>query len=229
MKKELEKYKNDALSNADTEGVENKILTAIITEEQRQKWSTLLTENGIERTLKTNVNALKTVSIWRYAIGIAASVLIVAGIWWTNSDNSSSVDTLTDRYLTDYFADPTTRSSTSSDNEAWATAKKAYSQHQFEIVAQNIEALPNPNDEQIFYKSLSYLYQKSPDFDKSSAGFTQLMQKNDNYSHEAQWYYALLLIKQHKTSEAISTLNEVIQKQNFYSKKAQELKNKIEK
>jgi hypothetical protein len=224
MKDLLKKYKENALSDADTEGVERAMLTTIIANEQRQKWTALLSENGIERTPKV----VRKLSILRYVMGAAASVFIVAALWWMmpKSDNLSATQ-LVDKYSTEYFADPSTRMGKADENALWSAAKQAYSKRDFATAAKNIEAIETPNDEQIFYKSLALMYQTPPDLDKSSAGFVQIMQKRENFADEAQWFYILISLKKGEKEAAISMLENMIGKQNSYSEKAAALLKKL--
>ena len=224
MKDLLKKYKENALSDADREEVERAMLETIIGNEQRQKWTTLLSENGIERTPKV----VRKLSVWRYVIGAAASVFIVAALWWTmgKSDNLSATQ-LTDKYMAEYFADPSTRMGKADENAAWSAAKQAYSKRDFATAAKNIESIEAPNDEQIFYKSLALMYQTPPDLDKSSAGFVQIMRKHENFADESQWFYILISLKKGEKEAAISMLENMIGKQNSYSEKAAALLQKL--
>lgn len=220
MKDILKKYKENTLNAADTEGVERLMLQTIIEREQRQKWTTLLSENGIERTPKT----VRKLSVWRYAIGAAATVLIAAALWFTmgRPDNESATQ-LADRYMSEHFADPSTRMGKTDENALWSTAKQAYTKGDFATAAKNIEQIEAPNDEQIFYKSLALMYQNTPDYDKSAAGFVQLMRKRENFADEAQWFYVLISLKKGEKDAAISMLENIVGKQNFYSEKAKAL------
>lgn len=223
MKDLLKKYKENALSDADTEGVERAMLQTIIANEQRQKWTALLTENGIERTPKV----VRKLSVWPYVMGAAASVFIVAALWWTMSKSDLSATQLTDKYMAEYFADPSTRMGKADENAAWSAAKQAYSKRDFATAAKNIASIEAPSDEQIFYKSLALMYQTPPDLDKSAAGFVQIMRKHENFADEAQWFYILISLKKGEKEAAISMLENMIGKQNSYSEKAAALLKKL--
>jgi hypothetical protein len=223
MKNTLKKYQNNALSDADTEGVEKQMLQTIVDNEQRQKWTALLSENGIERTPKV----VHKLSVWRYVMGAAATVFIAAALWWTmgKGDNLSATQ-LTDKYMSEQFANPSTRDVKDELSE-WSAAKQAYAKRDFAAVIKNLDGLGSPNDEQIFYKSLAYMYQTPPDLDKSSAGFVQLMRKHENFADESQWFYILISLKKGEKEAAISMLENVIGKQNFFSEKAAALLKKL--
>ncbi len=219
MKDILKKYKENALNTADTEGVERQILATIIEREQRQKWTALLSENGIERTPK----AVRKLSVWQYALGAAATVLIAASLWFTMGSDNTSATQLTDRYISERFANPSTRMGKTDEDALWSAAKQAYAKGDFAAAAKNIESIAEPNDEQVFYKSLALMYQNPPDYDKSTFGFVQLMRKRENFADEAQWFYILISLKKGEKDAAISMLENIVGKQNSYSEKAKTL------
>ncbi len=223
MKDTLKKYQNNELSDADTEGVERQMLQTVLDNEQRQKWTALLSENGIERTPKV----VRKRSVWRYVMGAAATVFIAAALWWTMGKTGDlSATQLTDKYMSEQFANPSTRDAKDELSE-WSAAKQAYAKRDFAAVIKNLDLLGSPNDEQVFYKSLAYMYQTPPDLDKSSAGFVQLMRKHENFADESQWFYILISLKKGEKEAAISMLENVIGKQNFYSEKAAVLLKKL--
>ena len=110
-----------------------------------------------------------------------------------------------------------------SEDAAWSTAKQAYAKGDFAAAAKNIESISEPNDEQVFYKSLALMYQNPPDYDKSTLGFVQLMRKRENFADEAQWFYILISLKKGEKDAAISMLENVVGKQNSYAEKAKAL------
>jgi tetratricopeptide (TPR) repeat protein len=223
MKDLLQKYKENALSEAENEAIEQKMLATITHNEQKQKWATLLSENGIERTPKV----VRKLPLMRYIMGIAATVFIAAALWWTMGKSGDlSATQLTDNYMSEQFANPSTRDAKDELSE-WSAAKQAYAKRDFAAAIKNIDAIGSPNDEQIFYKSLSFMYLTPPDLDKASEGFVQLLRKNQNFADESQWFYILIALKKGEKEAAISMLENVIGKQNSYSEKAATLLKKL--
>ena len=153
-------------------------------------------------------------------MGAAATVLIAASLWWTMGSDNTSATQLTDRYIGEHFANPSTRMDKTSEDAAWSAAKQAYAKGDFAAAAKNIVSIAEPNDEQIFYKSLALMYQNPPDYDKSALGFVQLMRKRENFADEAQWFYILISLKKGEKDAAISMLENVVGKQNSYAEKA---------
>jgi hypothetical protein len=165
--------------------------------------------------------------IWLYTIG-AATVVIAAILWWTmgKTDNLSA-EQLTDSYLSERFNNLTNQPSKSDENALWVAAKQAYTKGNFVAAANSIEGIQDPNDEQIFYKALSSMYQTPPNYDKASAGFIELMRRNVIFVNESQWFYVLISLKKGEKEAAISMLENVIGKHNAYSEKAAALLKKL--
>jgi hypothetical protein len=141
------------------------------------------------------------------------------------SDDLSATQ-LTDKYMSEQFANPSTRAVNDELSE-WTAAKQAYAKRDFAAVIKNLDALGGPNAEQIFYKSLAYMYQMPPNLDKASEGFVQLLRKNENFADEAQWFYILITLKKGEKEAVMSMLENVIGKQNAYSEKAANLLKKL--
>jgi hypothetical protein len=223
MKDLLQKYKDNALSEAENEALEQKMLATITQNEEKQKWATLLSENGIERTPKV----VRKLPVMRYIMGMAATVFIAAAVWWTMSKSGDlSATQLTDKYMSEQFANPSTRDAKDELTE-WSAAKQAFAKKDFAAAIKSLDAIGSPNDEQIFYKSLSFMYQTPPDLDKASAGFVELLRKNVNFADESQWFYILISLKKGQKEAAMSMLENVIGKQNYYSEKAAILLKKL--
>jgi hypothetical protein len=165
--------------------------------------------------------------IWLYAIG-GAAILIATVLWWRmgKTDNLSA-EQLTDSYLTERFNNLSTQPSKSDENALWVAAKQAYTKDDFVAAAKNIEGIQDPNDEQIFYKALSWMYQTPPNYDKASAGFIELMRRNVIFVNESQWFYLLISLKKGEKEACISMLENVIGKHNAYSEKAAALLKKL--
>jgi hypothetical protein len=163
----------------------------------------------------------------KYILGGLVAVLIATGLWWTmgKTDNLTSAQ-LTDKYLSEQFVNPSNGNAKEELSE-WTAAKQAYAKGDFAAVIKNLDALGGPNDEQIFYKSLAYLYQTPPNLDKSSEGFVQLLRKNVAFADESQWFYTLIALKKGEKEAVISMLENVIGKRNAYSEKAAALLKKL--
>jgi tetratricopeptide (TPR) repeat protein len=234
MKQFLTQYKNNELSSTDTEGVEKMMIEAIVKREQQQKWATLLAAEGIQRASAETTQqrtGTRTVNMWRYAVGLAASFLLVAVIWQTMGTTSKTALQLADNYMmTDRFESPSVRMGATEDTKNWDEAKNAYREAQFEKVILAIGAIPNPTTEQLFYLGLSYLYQKEPDLEKAVFYFTTNLERRDgNFKDESRWYLALTLIKMDRKEEAKNILQQLLRlgENGWKAKEAKKLLEKL--
>ena len=117
MKELLKKYQTNELNAADTEGVEKRLVEQAVERESRQKWATLLTENGIERSVAPQIAEVdaakdpvfmmaKRTSQRRLIIGIAASLALVACFWWWDVSSTSALDLANTALFNERFAAP---------------------------------------------------------------------------------------------------------------------------
>ena len=241
MKDSLKKYQNNALNAADTEGVEKRLIEQAVEREMRAKWGKLLTDNGIDKstipafsdveaseTPIVSMTAKRTVQR-RFIMGIAASLLLVAGFWWWNDGITSASDLTNAALFDERFAAPSVRMEpVNTDIKNWADAKNAYRDKHFDSAVTLIEAIPSPSVGQQFYLALSRVYADKPDFEKAAAGFKNILENGDgNFKDEARWYYALTCLKLGKNGEAKRELETIGQSQGWKSKEANELLKKI--
>jgi tetratricopeptide (TPR) repeat protein len=239
MKELLQKYQNNVLNAADTEGVEKRLVKQAVEREMRQKWGNLLAENGIERTLEPVVAetdaakdpvfmAFKKTQQRRFIMGIAASLLLVAGFWWWSAAGTTAVDLTNTALFDERFAAPSVRMGQNDDLKNWADAKDAYRDGQFDKAAKLIETLPTPNIEQQFYGALSHIYATQPNYEKAAASFKAITENpSGSFKAESWWYYALSNIKLGRPEEAKKGLEYIVKQNGWKAKQAQELLNKL--
>lgn len=230
MKQLLTEYKNNLLSTSDTEGIEKKMIDAISERELKQKWAKMLAAEGIERssadtTPVRKISGNRSIIIWRYAAGIAASFLFVAVMWQLVGSFSKTSSELADEFLqTNRFESPSVRMGTNEDTKNWEEAKNAYRDAQFEKAIAALEAIPHPSNEQLFYLGLSNLYQDSPNYEKAAYYFrSNLERRESNFKDESRWFLALSLIKMNEKAEAKVLLEQLNKKGGWKSKEAKEL------
>lgn len=229
MKELLEKYKNNELSASDTEGVEKKMLEAIVDQEQREKWMSLMAAEGMGKAYVDASMRARKGNPLKYIAGLAASILLVAMMWQLLSVPSKTVSQLADSYIqSDRFESPSVRMGTVADEKNWSDAKNAYRDAHFETAVTAVEAIPTPTTEQQFYLSLSYLYQKQVDLDKAALGFKTILTSSDgNFKDEARWFYALTLIKMNNIPAAKPFLEEILRGGGWKSQDAKILLDKL--
>ena len=239
MKDLLKKYQNNELNAADTEGVEKRLVEQAVEREMRQKWTTLLDKEGIDRSTTplsdiatdevqpTKMTAQRS-TVQRFIMGIAATLLLAVSFWWWNVDTKTALD-LTDIALkSERFAAPSVRMGQNDDLKNWADAKNAYRDAEFDKAVMLLAAIPTPTVEQQFYMSLSHLYASKPDYEKAALGFKNIIENGQgNFEAESQWFYALSCIKLGQNDAAKQSLQTLLRGQTWKSKEAQALLDKI--
>jgi hypothetical protein len=176
--------------------------------------------------LATNTAGGQKRSIWLYAV-VGVGLIVATIVWGTKGKTANlSAEQLTDKFISETFENPSVHEG-KTEPSAWIAAKQAYAKRDFAAVAQGIETIEETTDEQIFYQSLSFLYQKPPNLDKSAEGFVLLMRRNMKYADESRWFYTLIALKKGEKEAAMSMLQNVIGKRNVYSEQAAELLKKL--
>lgn len=226
-KKKLEQYKNNELPN--TEGVEQSIIREAIRHQDRAKWAQMLSEDGIQKDEKivplvTQTEENRPTLIRRlapFAVGLAATIAFLVYIY------TPSTDSFDNMILKNPKSGVEVRMGSNDEIEAWKKASAAYNNKQYEDAVKNISQITQPTSEQSFYLALSLIYQKQPDFSRSSTIFKTLVDKNDaTYVDEARWYLAYSYYKMGQKQEAQSILKSIINNKGYNYEKAQILMNK---
>lgn len=239
MKELLKKYQTNELNAADTEGIEKRLVEQAVERESRQKWASLLSENGIERSEAPIIEemdaakmpvfmAAKRTSQRRLIMGIAASLLLIACFWWWDVSSTSALDLTNVALFNERFAAPSVRMGQNDDIKNWADAKNAYRDGQFDSATQLLEAIPTPTVEQQFYLALSQIYAPKPDFENAASSFKNIVENGKgNFEAESQWYFALSCIKLGRNDEAKQSLQTLLRGQTWKAKEAQILLDKL--
>jgi TolA-binding protein len=227
-KQRLEEYKNNNLQN--TEGVEQSIIREATRMKDRDKWASMLSEDGIKRTDKVvsseKKEEIKPTIIRRlapYVLGLAAAVTILIMVM---SPSGSSFD---DMILKNPKDAVEVRMGQNEDVAAWKKAIEAYRNKQYETAAESIKLIAQPTSEQKFYLALSLIYQSNPDFTLSSFIFKDLADKHDAFfEEEARWFLAYCQFKLGQKAEAKTTLENIVKTKKYNHAKAETiLKNEL--
>ena len=225
MKEILRKYQKNELSPVHTEGVEKKLLATAIEREMRKNWASLVPKDSLETVAQKTVSKP---SILRYIMGAAASIALLAVVWQLMGSPKSATNLADGFIMEDRFTSPSVRMDTKTDEKNWADAKNAYRDGKFEAATKDIEAIPTPTTEQIFYKSLSQIYQKAPDYNKAAEGFkTVFEQGGGTFKDEARWFYALCLVKLDRKSDAKTVLEDIEKAGSWKAKEAKLILDKL--
>jgi hypothetical protein len=234
-KQRLEEYKNNSLQNGKnmegsdipntfgTEGVEQSIIREATRLKDRDKWASMLREDGIERTDKVvsleKKEENKPTIIRRFApyvLGLAAAIALLIMVL---TPSGSSFD---DMILKNQKDAVEVRMGQNEDIAAWKKAMESYRNKQYEAAAESIKLITLPTSEQKFYLALSLIYQHTPDFALSSFIFKDLADKHDAYfEEEARWFLAYSQFKLGQKAEAKATLESIVKTKGYNHAKAE--------
>jgi hypothetical protein len=223
-KQRLEEYKNNSLQNGkNTEGVEQSIIREATRLKDRDKWVSMLREDGIERTDKVvsleKKEENKPTIIRRFApyvLGLAAAIALLIMVL---TPSGSSFD---DMILKNQRDAVEVRMGQNEDIAAWKKAMESYRNKQYEAAAESIKLIALPTSEQKFYLALSLIYQSKPDFTLSSFIFKDLADKHDAYfEEEARWFLAYSQFKLGQKVEAKVTLESIVKTKGYNYAKAE--------
>jgi hypothetical protein len=223
-KQRLEEYKNNSLQNSkNTEGVEQSIIREATRLKDRDKWASMLREDGIERTDKVVSLEKKEENkptIMRrfapYVLGLAAAIALLIMVL---TPSGSSFD---DMILKNQRDAVEVRMGQNEDIAAWKKAMESYRNKQYEAAAESIKRITQPTSEQKFYLALSLIYQSKPDFTLSSFIFKDLADKHDAYfEEEARWFLAYSQFKLGQKADAKTTLESIVKTKGYNYAKAE--------
>ncbi len=230
MKKHLEKLNSNTLPNE----VKIQLEETLFSQAAKQAWKTRQAERLNEKGITPQKDIVRmapfpknrdasTVSrpiLPRWVMGIAASVALVATVWFVMPSKSDDIATV-DTYLSAHFATPSTRKDATVQPQTWVDA---YADNQFDKAAESLKQI-NPRDiEQEFYLGLSLLYAPKPNYTEAVAAFKRVSTDNNRYYQlQAQWYCALALLKVENKPEAKVFLSLVKEKNAWRAKEASAL------
>lgn len=178
--------------------------------ELKEKLETFENEEQLSKT--------RIIPLWiKRAMAMAAVLIVFFGLYQVVFNNSITADQVYLSYFEVYKAPSVARNSevTLSDNLKLAMNaydKKAYDEAVvfFNRVADKANYLTN------FYKGLSYLSLKKPNYNLALKSFESVLQNDNDYNQQALWYKGLTLLKLGETNMAMEVF-QIIKEKEFYN------------
>lgn len=225
----LDHYKQGTLTDEELETLTGELLRASFNRNRRKRWTTLLqeqyqvSENAPPLPSKT-IN--KRVLMWVGAIAAAILLLFVSTLALRNF-TSPSYEQLADVYMEEtFFINPNITKGDEDHRQLKLDAIYAYNEHDFAKAIQYYENLieqGQTEDGNYFYLALSYLYNQQH---TKAIEKLVLLDGNDRFQEEQQWFLALAYLKADQVDMAKNTLSQI--KPNMWNyNKAQKLLEKI--
>lgn len=171
----------------------------------------------------------KVVPMYKKPWAIAATVLLAAtaggGLWQMQATDPLTNDQLFAQNYEVYQLDGLVRGT--QDEEELANALQLYQNKAYENAAEVLAILNAEdidNQKVMFALANAYLNQEPPQLEKAATFFNQLIDMNTSvYVPKAQWYLALIYLKQNKLEQAKLLLTEVKNSGDSYAEEAKEV------
>ncbi len=164
------------------------------------------------------------INTWKIAASIA--LLIAVAVGWFGYQNFVSVN-YNKLYAENYTTYPNTVFTierSTSDNSIEYEAFYAYEAKNYELAIKKFNEAPN-KEHFTFYKAQSYL--KLNNLEKADTLFKKVIKDNSEFVAEANWYLALIKLKQKNRVEAINYLDNLTKNYSFKKEQAIAILNKL--
>ena len=166
-------------------------------------------------------------------MAVAAILVVILGVsLFFNLSGSMTTAEVYDRYYEPYDPPSVLRDNIDEGSENWNKAVEYYYAGNYEDALQYFEISQNDNvhfTTREFYQGMSYLQLEHPDFVDAAYYFNEVRLENSDYKEQANWYYALAILKNGRKIEAKQVFKEIVKNKTYNHRKAKKILNsKIE-
>lgn len=178
-----------------------------------------LTEDleSIHQSLYPSSKSSKSIHLWKYISGIAASFAILALFWFFYGEKEYSSADLYNQYYQAFPEYITTRNTQTDKN---TEAFLQYSKGEFEEAIQLFKTTDRQSEAVKFYLGMSYM--ETQNISQAVATFSDLLPGSETYREQIVWYLSLAYLKQGKKENTIQLLSK-IDENSFQYEQAKEL------
>lgn len=168
----------------------------------------------------------KVLPLWiKRVLPIAAMVIIFLGVYQFMVSGSLTTSEVYDTYYTVYESPSVLRDSGDESKINWETAARLYSERKYR------EAIPYfskaeaevPQYLAAFYKGMSNLNLDGPYYTRAIAAFDTVLQTDNDYREQAQWYKALALLQIQQKEEATALLKTIVENKSYNYQNAEDI------
>jgi len=207
-----------------TEGLSQVMVVAEqkgITADELMKESSERSKQQIDAHLEANANRPTRV-LWPWLSAAAAIVLIFAFIWLLPGQNDLFGES-TAQLAVRHQAPVTVRSATA--DSIWLSFGKSYKEGDYDLALSTIQKIPQSemNWEKEFFKGLSFIYNRNPDYQLASGIFQKISEDENRFSAKAIWFNSLCLIQLKQTEAAEPLLRKIVEAGSYKAREAQVL------
>ena len=165
------------------------------------------------------------IPVWfKRTMAMAAVFIVVFGLYQVVFNSVISADGVFESYFETYKAPSVERNSETTSNTNLQLAMKAYEVKNYEeaiVFFAKVEG--ETNYVTSFYKGLSYLSSKNPDYKQALQNFDNVLQNDNDYNQQALWYKGLTLLKLKETDKALKVFQKIKEAASYNHTKAAEI------
>jgi hypothetical protein len=206
MLEQIEKYFKNELSLSERQDFENQLATD---SELAENTAFYLNANVAAKTLanekrkaefevlrkELSNRPVRKIKPLTWAIGIAASILLVVGFWWINQKSELNTEEFANTYIQEHFDDLPVKMDANTDS--LQIGLRLFNKQKFKEAQSVFEAIlhrKNNDSEAIKYAGITAL--RLAEYDKSIAYFRALSKQTNLFSNPGKFYEAITLMKQ---------------------------------
>lgn len=167
------------------------------------------------------------IPLWfKKTMKIAAAFVVLFGLYYVVFNSTISADAVFESYFEAYKVPSVERNSETTLDTNLQSAMKAYGAKSYEEALQFFNKLEDKaNYVTSFYKGLSYLSSKNPDYKQALQSFEIVLQTDNDYNQQALWYKGLTLLKLKETDKALKVFQKIKETASYNHAKAVEILN----
>jgi predicted Zn-dependent protease len=178
-----------------------------------------------QQTISDSKKTIDKINLFTFTrnikLGIAATILIVFGLYFYNNLNPAKQD-MQSLFASNYTVDDLSLERGSA-NDSLENITALYNAKKYKEAFPIIKTYSQShNDNGNIKIALATCYFEASDFVNTEYTLQNLIVQNDAYKEKAQWYLAMCYIKQEKKAKAIALLSS-FEKDHFYAEKAKQI------
>lgn len=201
----------------------------LITEAGRLDLKDTLESFDLEMENASNASDPKTgkvIPLWmKRILPIAAMLVVFIGAFQMLQNDSMTTSEAYDTYFNTYEAPSVVRDGAGDELINWETASRLYSEKKYR------EAIPYftksggevPQYLSEYYKGMSNLNLDGAYYQRAIKALDIVLETDNDFREQAQWYKALTLLKMNKKEEAIAIFESIVENKTFKYQQAEEI------
>ncbi|RNC86798.1 MAG: hypothetical protein ED556_05080 [Winogradskyella sp.] len=232
---EIERFLNGEMSAEETKAFETKIASDVLLakEIEAEKTARAFVNLAGRMTLKEQLEIFESemkpgsrrvLPLWiKRGLRIAAILIVSFGIYQFTVGQKVNTSEVYETYFLDYDAPSNLRGSY--EDVLFNNAFDHYRRENFDEAINAFNALNAVTSNTIvhFYTAMSYLSQDSPDYKKAMSQLDMVLETHNNYSQQARWYKALILLQQNQKDDALELMDYILANQHYKYQQAKEI------